>query len=384
MNLSLSFALMRVVAVVLVGSVVSAHAGAIQACKWRAASVAEAATSTSVNDHMRRVTHSLSVKISGNQIVKVWTPPDGEDHGSHHNDIVRVANSVLHEAGFGDVHAQAAVEAAYESERLSWQAFRQKSPQNIPSSQIESYVKRYNQYGSTVVEKFRQEMANHLREAIVARYCTNDPTDCYGVLDIDARTGIVHNETTGRNVDLSVCLSAGLAGSNLSNRNLGGINLAGADLRGTNFQGANLAEANLSGADLRGANLGRANLVRTVLAKANLAGSDLSEAVLEHANLAAANFKDAIATRANFAKSNLGGAILDGADLTETVFTNAALGAASLKGATLRGARFIGARIALGQLAVANWAGAIVEAVHAKALNDLSTDWTAFSEEISQ
>jgi hypothetical protein len=73
----------------------------------------------------------------------------------------------------------------------------------------------------------------------------------------------------------TVCLSANLAGADLS-----AANLWRADLVFANLEEANLRDANLWRADLRGANLSGADLVGANLEEANLSGADLRGADL--------------------------------------------------------------------------------------------------------
>ena len=91
-----------------------------------------------------------------------------------------------------------------------------------------------------------------------------------------------------------ILVAANLAGCNLFDRDLIGVDLAGANLRGANLSLAKLVNANLNGADLRSADLSLANLT----------GADLRNADLRAANLNFANVNGADLTGANLTGSS--------------------------------------------------------------------------------
>ena len=303
----------------------SAHAGAIEICTEDAETAASNAAIAAVKAHP-------------------WKEPQPHNHGPS----FAAAYDELIEAGFEEVEINHTIDQAWDG-----------------------ITKQDNEKLKDFMLKNIRAIRGALQGKIVASYCTNDPTDCYGVLDIDVNTNIVYNETTGRMVDLSVCRSKGLAGSSLNNRDLSGANLSGANLRGADFSNSNLTEANLQGADLQGSTFTQAILDKAKLTAANLRGALLEKVSLVGAKLSGADLTDALLQKANLVGADLRGAVLDGADLRDTAFTNAILAGASLKGARLNGGKFIGAGLTLSQLSVANWAGAILEARLTQGLKDL-------------
>ena len=84
-----------------------------------------------------------------------------------------------------------------------------------------------------------------------------------------------------------------------------------------------LAGANLSEAYLRGVNLRNANLFRANLSKANLIGASLSDAKLYRANLSSAALIGAHLIRTDLEQVNLRDADLSGAHLTGANLTKA-------------------------------------------------------------
>lgn len=95
-----------------------------------------------------------------------------------------------------------------------------------------------------------------------------------------------------------------LAGAELSSADLAGVDLYKSDCSGVfavdaNFSGAYLAEADISEADLRGSRLNGADLTKAVLDKTNLAGADLSESTLVEARVQDANMSQTTVSGAN-------------------------------------------------------------------------------------
>ena len=159
-----------------------------------------------------------------------------------------------------------------------------------------------------------------------------------------------------------------LAGADLSELNLAGVNLAKADLSGarlsgTNLSGANLTRAKLFRADLSLADLSRAtlfkaNLSQADLAGANLNGADLSGAFLIKANLSGASLIGACLKGANLGQASLFRARLSTAVLREASFFKADLSEADLREADLQGANFQEAVLERTDLRAANAANA--------------------------
>jgi uncharacterized protein YjbI with pentapeptide repeats len=102
-----------------------------------------------------------------------------------------------------------------------------------------------------------------------------------------------------------------------SNTSLKQQDFSGQDLRASDFVKTNLTSANFSGADLRGCTFTAAEMLKTNLQGADLAGAmldqvrfietDLSDAILEDAILLRASFDGVKITGADFT-----GAVLDG------------------------------------------------------------------------
>jgi uncharacterized protein YjbI with pentapeptide repeats len=85
-----------------------------------------------------------------------------------------------------------------------------------------------------------------------------------------------------------------LAGLDLQDANLSGLDLSGANLQGTNLRDASLQGANLQGANLRDAGLQGANLQNADLQNADLQGAMLKWAKLQGAKLQGANLQGAM------------------------------------------------------------------------------------------
>jgi uncharacterized protein YjbI with pentapeptide repeats len=94
-----------------------------------------------------------------------------------------------------------------------------------------------------------------------------------------------------------------LAGSDLSDANLGGIVFSSANLSGSNLRHAHLIRAKLSNAELSTTNLREADLQGADLSDANLTGADLIGASLGGANLIGADLSDANLTSADLRPS---------------------------------------------------------------------------------
>jgi len=139
-------------------------------------------------------------------------------------------------------------------------------------------------------------------------------------------------ETNGKKEMKADLSRADLTDANLTDAKLTDGNLFMADLSGANLGRANLNRADLSDAKLNDANLFtadliRANLSRAHLGRANLIGADLrwaklGEAFLLGADLSSVDLRWADLSRATLLWDHLigGDAILNGADLSGTVF----------------------------------------------------------------
>ena len=114
--------------------------------------------------------------------------------------------------------------------------------------------------------------------------------------------------------------------------------LAGADLTNVNLDGIDLSEKMLDGArfwntDLRGADLSGSSLTGADFTDADLSGADLSEAKLVNAHFIGAKLIDADLSDANLALANVTCADFSNADLTDTDFTDANIAATTFTGA---------------------------------------------------
>jgi hypothetical protein len=138
-----------------------------------------------------------------------------------------------------------------------------------------------------------------------------------------------------------------LAGIDLSDRDLTGINLDELDLTDADFYGANLSRANLKMATLAGCDFADVtaasiDMYKTDLHGAFLTGADLSKAYLNEArldgadlravNLSGAKLEGASLVGCDMSGSDLSGAILDGADLTDSNLSRADVNRASVFG----------------------------------------------------
>ena len=148
-----------------------------------------------------------------------------------------------------------------------------------------------------------------------------------------------------------------MAGANLNQAVLGGVDLTGADLSradlsGANFGGVRLDGGSLSGAGLHGTNLTGASLLRVdlrgavltsaVLQRANLSGADLRRANLHRADLSEARLSDANITDTQLREATLRATVLSGADLSNSDLTMAQVIGTDLRNAVLNNCRVYG------------------------------------------
>lgn len=137
-----------------------------------------------------------------------------------------------------------------------------------------------------------------------------------------------------------------LAGRDLSDARLEGLDLSGKDLRrtifaraelgGARFDGARLAGASFAGAHAENSTWDGADLSRADLAGATLDGASFVEARLDDASFAGARLVGAHLERARGERTRLAGAELERASLDGAVLPKAVLSRARLTGATLR------------------------------------------------
>jgi uncharacterized protein YjbI with pentapeptide repeats len=151
-----------------------------------------------------------------------------------------------------------------------------------------------------------------------------------------------------------------LAGADLRELFLEGVDLSGLDLAGANLSGAQLQNASLERATLAGATLERANLLRAELSNADLTGAKLRGAILEEANLWQGRLENADASEVVFRGARLWQARLAGADLSGADCRNADLSKADLARARLSAAGFTGARLDHADLTEADFENALL------------------------
>jgi uncharacterized protein YjbI with pentapeptide repeats len=136
---------------------------------------------------------------------------------------------------------------------------------------------------------------------------------------------------------------ANLVNANLSGAKLPDANLRGAALYQANLSGAFPIHANLSGVDLTLANLRGAALLGTNLTGANLWGANLCDATLWAANLRGANLRGADLRGADLSISAVRGPFGLGADLSDVNLVRANLTGVDLRRANLTGVDLSGA-----------------------------------------
>jgi uncharacterized protein YjbI with pentapeptide repeats len=156
---------------------------------------------------------------------------------------------------------------------------------------------------------------------------------------------------------------AGCSGTDLSNRDMHGLNLSNGNYRcanciNTNFTGCTINQAdfelaNLEGANFYGANLRNSNFSNARLVSANFYGADLKDTQFLHSNigrgsfhgadLKLANLSDALLTTCDFVGADLAAATLNGAICDSANFYGAHLATGNLVGTRFRGATFVGA-----------------------------------------
>ena len=133
-----------------------------------------------------------------------------------------------------------------------------------------------------------------------------------------------------------------LAGANLSNTVLTGVNFECVNLREANLSGAELSGVNLTGADLRGTDFSEASLINAELNKALLNGTYFYEANLTGAKCRETNFTNAILCKTSLRKANLDLAVINSSDLTGSDLRNCSLARATLDNVIFTGANVYG------------------------------------------
>ncbi len=150
---------------------------------------------------------------------------------------------------------------------------------------------------------------------------------------------------TGRR-EPSVLLQQGLAGANLAGVELydsvmDGINLEMANLERANLESALLTRANLSGATFQSARLSGARFNHSSLVGADLRDTRILRASFQSADLSASNLQGSHIGLTDFFRTSLIGANLDGVEMTASVeMRQANLENASLVGANLQNVQF--------------------------------------------
>jgi uncharacterized protein YjbI with pentapeptide repeats len=125
-----------------------------------------------------------------------------------------------------------------------------------------------------------------------------------------------------------------LAGLEIKDAILPGVDLNKADLFKANLKNSILNNAQLDNANLKEANLSSADLSNAKLRRTQLSGADLSNAKLSGADLSEADLKRLI-PEANENQVQSSGTILKGADLRNAILTNADLRNVDLRNANL-------------------------------------------------
>ena len=116
---------------------------------------------------------------------------------------------------------------------------------------------------------------------------------------------LTETDLSGVNLRGAILTSVCLSGSDLSRANLRGADISAADLSDADLSGAKLREAKLSSAYLRGSDFGEADLCEADLAGADLRGVSFCMADLSRANLSSADLR-----RARLGHANLTGAVV--------------------------------------------------------------------------
>ena len=138
-----------------------------------------------------------------------------------------------------------------------------------------------------------------------------------------------------------------LAGADLTERDLTGINFGETDLGGADFYDAKLVEANLKMSNLAGAEISSADLSGADLYKSDCTGvfgvdADLSGAYLAESDFTGSDLRGCTLCGANLTKAVLEEVDLSGSDLTDATLEGARVREANLSQATLAGANVLG------------------------------------------
>ncbi|BBO67185.1 hypothetical protein DSCA_11150 [Desulfosarcina alkanivorans] len=131
-----------------------------------------------------------------------------------------------------------------------------------------------------------------------------------------------------------------------------------------NIAGLNLEDLDLSGLDFSGGMLQEAVMTRANLSGAVFDGADLTGAVMADVDLSGASFKKANLTDADFSMANCTGIDMTGATITDAVFDSARLTRARIEKADATGASFIEADLSGASLVHTDLAGADLSAAN--------------------
>lgn len=139
---------------------------------------------------------------------------------------------------------------------------------------------------------------------------------------------------------------ANLASANLMHAELSSVELRNANLSGANLEGANLSVAFLTGANLTGASLNNAKLYGAFLTRANLHSAYLLDTNFNTARASAADFQLASMDGADLTNAIFSASSLKGADLQAVIFRKTFLDDVDFQGARLLWTVFAGADLA--------------------------------------
>ncbi len=147
---------------------------------------------------------------------------------------------------------------------------------------------------------------------------------------------------------------ADLSNSELSKREMDGLDLEGADFTDAKLAQATLRDSDLAGAIFQNADLTRADLRRAIVTTADFSGAQLSQADFRGSDMSGTNLSDS-----NLNRSNFGGVAFTNADLSGADLRDAVLFGTDFRGANLEGADFENADLREANLGDADLNGAL-------------------------
>ena len=222
--------------------------------------------------------------------------------------------------------------------------------------------------GAHYLEKARsphQGREPEIADALLQAYKQNDATagGDYAFTDLSNRNlagidlsnayleyvDLTGADLTGANLNNAILAHANLTDTDFTDANLSGANIGATDMHNTRFIDANLTGAILGKAKINGAKFHRCKLIdrsemfyETQFQKVDFTGSDLQKNNFIDADITECCFKEADLTQSNFMNPQMRHAVFDKTILHDVNFVQAQAENTSFKNADMKKVRFVG------------------------------------------